>query len=173
MLRLERLTTYWPRRTASPLDGTRLVAGINETERRPPPTETVESLLAAPFPTPGQAKEFIGDWVGAIWMKPEEPRNDDLVLRVRIEDGRVIGETIHRKAPPEHRVSRWQYLKITPAGMTWGFMNGMRPRGVILFEGKLEGDTLSGDSRFGGIDFRMPDGSPPPSPSFSFKRVRK
>jgi hypothetical protein len=52
-------------------------------------------------------------------------------------------------------------------------MNGMRPRGVILFEGKLEGDVLSGKSRFGGIDFRMPDGSPPKSPSFSFKRVRK
>jgi hypothetical protein len=31
--------------------------------------------------------------------------------------------------------------------MTWGYMNGMRPRGVILFEGKLEGDTLTGKSR--------------------------
>jgi hypothetical protein len=68
---------------------------------------------------------------------------------------------------------RWEYLKITSKGLTWGFMNGMRPRGVILFEGVLEGDTLAGKSRFGGIDFRRPDGSPAPSPSFSFKRVRK
>jgi hypothetical protein len=52
-------------------------------------------------------------------------------------------------------------------------MNGMRPRGVILFEGALEGDTLAGKSRFGGVDFRLPDGSPPLSPSFSFKRGRK
>jgi pimeloyl-ACP methyl ester carboxylesterase len=71
------------------------------------------------------------------------------------------------------RVTRWHSLKITQSGMTWSFMNGMRPRGVILFEGKLEGDTLSGKSRFGGIDFRRPDASPPPSPSFSFNRVRK
>lgn len=52
-------------------------------------------------------------------------------------------------------------------------MNGIRPRGVILYEGKLEGDTLSGKSRFGGINFKRPDGSPPQSLSFSFKRVRK
>jgi hypothetical protein len=52
-------------------------------------------------------------------------------------------------------------------------MNGMRPRGVIMYEGKLEGDLFSGRSRFGGIDFRMPDGSSSASPSFSFKRVQK
>jgi len=70
-------------------------------------------------------------------------------------------------------VQRWEYLKITSRGMTWGNMNGMRPRGVVLFEGKLEGDTLAGTNRFGGIDFRLPDGSPPPPVHFSFKRVRK
>ena len=42
----------------------------------------------------------------------------------------------------------------------------------MLFEGKLEGDTLSGKSRWGGIDFRMPDGSPDEPFHFSFKRVR-
>jgi hypothetical protein len=97
-----------------PIDSARLVARIAETERRPPPSETVEALLATPFPTPEQAKEFIGDWIGETWMKPEEPRNADSVLRVRIEDGRVIGETIHGKAPPEHRVIRWQYLSHRP-----------------------------------------------------------
>jgi len=53
-----------------------------------------------------------------------------------------------------------------------GYMNGMRPRGVILFEGILEGDILSGKMRLGGVDFRLPNGSRPSS-FFSFKRVRK
>jgi hypothetical protein len=109
--------------------------------------------------------------VGDSWVNSEQPRTGELTLRIRVEGGRVIGETIHATAPLEFRVMRWQYLKITSQGMTWGFMNGMRPRGVLLFEGKLEGDTLGGKSRFGGIDFRLPDGSPPPSHSFSFKRV--
>ncbi|HKQ76005.1 MAG TPA: alpha/beta hydrolase-fold protein [Blastocatellia bacterium] len=154
-----------------PADSAKLLARIAEVERRPPPTETVEGLLATPFPTPEEARAYIGEWVGDSWVKSEQPHTGELMLRIRVEDGRVIGETIHPKAPLEFRVIRWQYLKITPQGITWGFMNGMRPRGVVLFEGKLEGDTLSGTSRFGGIDFRLPDGSPPPSHLFSFKRV--
>jgi len=157
----------------APSNSAELLAQIAEVERRPPPTETVEGLLATPFPTPQEIRAYLGDWVGDTWMSREQPRNTDTRLSIRIEDGRVIGETIYAKRPPEYRVSRWQYLKITPAGLTWGFMNGMRPRGVILFEGVLEGDALVGKSRFGGIDFRRPDGSPPPTPSFSFKRVRK
>jgi S-formylglutathione hydrolase FrmB len=154
-------------------DGGSLLARIIQVERRPPPTETVEGLLATPFPSVEQARAYIGEWVGDTWMKPEQPRTGDLMLRIRVENGRVIGETIHTRAPPEYRVTRWQYLKITENGLTWGFMNGMRPRGVVLFEGKLKGETLAGTSRFGGIDFRLPDGSSPPAHYFAFKRIAK
>jgi hypothetical protein len=37
-------------------------------------------------------------------------------------------------------------------------MNGMRPRGMLLFEGKLEGKTLKGKMRFGGVRFVLPPG---------------
>ena len=47
------------------------------------------------------------------------------------------------------------------------------PRGVNIFEGTLKDDTLTGTVRFGGIDFKRPDGSPPEPLHFSFKRVRK
>ena len=157
----------------APADGASLLARIIEVERRPPPAETVEGLLATPFPKPEEARAYIGKWVGDTWMKPEQPRTGDLILRITVENGRVIGETIHTKAPPEYRVQQWQYLKVTENGLTWGFMNGMRPRGVVLFEGTLKGDTLSGTSRFGGIDFRLQDGSSPPAHYFSFKRVGK
>jgi hypothetical protein len=129
-------------------------------------------LLATPFPTPEEARAYIGEWKGDQWMNPEEPRNGRLTLRIKIVDGRVVAEMEYAGQPDPYRVRRIEYLRVTPAGLTFGFMNGMRPRGVVLFEGKFEGDTLSGASRFGGIDFRRPDGSPPPSISFSFKRVR-
>ena len=157
----------------APADNGGLLARIAEVERRPPPTETVEGLLATAFPTPEEARPYVGEWVGDSWINPELPRTGAIVLKIRVENGGIIGETIHTKAPPESRVMRWQYLKITPKGMTFGYMNGMRPRGVILFEATLEGDTLAGKSRFGGVDFRFPDGSAPPTPSFLFKRVRK
>jgi predicted alpha/beta superfamily hydrolase len=155
-----------------PSDSAKLLAEITEVERRPPPTETVEGLLATPFPTPEEARDYIGEWEGEEWFTDDEPHRPQM-LRIRVLGGRVVGETVRPNLPPEYRVQRWEYLRITPAGMTFGYMNGMRPRGVILFEGTLEGDTLSGKSRFGGINFRRPDGTPPPSPSFSFKHVRK
>jgi hypothetical protein len=155
----------------APADSAKLLAQIAEVERRPPPTETVEGLLATPFPTPEEARAYIGEWAGETWINADGPRNTQ-ILRIKVVDGHIVGETVHPDAPPAYRVQRWGYMRITPAGMTWGFMNGMRPRGVILFEGKLEGDTLTGQDRFGGINFRRPDGSPPPPQHFSFKRAR-
>lgn len=152
-----------------PADSARLLAQIAEVERRPPPTETVEGLLATPFPTPEEARPFIGDWVGDVWMGPNEPRTGKMILRIRVEGDRVVGETI-RRTPEGERAQSLQYLRITPQGLTWGSMNGMRPRGVNLFEATLESDTLAGTVRFGGIDFRRPDGSRPEPLHFSFKR---
>ena len=156
----------------SPADSAVQLAQIAEVERRAPPTETVEALLATPFPTPEQARAYLGEWTGHQWMTPEEPRNQPITLRVWVENGRVVGETRRPSAPPQFRVRRWEYLRITPAGMTWGFMNGMEPRALVLFEGVLRGDTLSGENRFGGIDFREPDGSPPPPLHFEYVKAR-
>lgn len=157
----------------APANSVKLLAQIAEVERRPPPAETVEGLLATPFPTPDEARAFIGDWVGDVWMGADQPRAGKQMLRIRVVDGRVIGETIRHTPEGEERTQRWEYLKITAQGMTWGNMNGMRPRGVNLFEGTLKDDTLAGAVRFGGIDFRRADGSPPEPLHFSFKRVRK
>lgn len=154
-----------------PTDNQAMLARIAEVERRPPPVETVEGLLATPFPAPQEISAFLGEWVGDVWMNPAEPRVGRQTLRIQVVDGRVVGETIYH-FPGEERVEHWEYLKVTSQGMTWGNMNGMRPRGLNLFEGTLKGDTLSGIVRFGGIDFRRPDGSKPPPLYFSFKRVR-
>lgn len=157
----------------APADSEKLLAQIAEVERRPPPTETVEGLLATPFPTPEEARAYIGDWIGDEWRQENGPPLARLTLRIKVVDGRVVAEVEDAKLPDPYRIRRIEYLRITPAGLTYGYMNGMRPRGVLLYEGKLEGDTLSGKMRFGGVEFRMPDGSSPSLPSFSFKRVRQ
>ena len=110
---------------------------------------------------------------GGYWGDdPDAPRGTQ-TLRIKVIDGRVVGETIRRSPEGEEIVQRWEYLKITPQGMSWGNMNGMRPHGLNLFEGRLEGDVLKGTVRFGGIDFRLPDGSAPRPLYFEFTRVRK
>jgi hypothetical protein len=115
----------------------RLLARIAEVEKRPPPKETVEGLLATPFSTPEEAKPFLGTWVGETWHNADEPHHPQ-TLRIAVENGRVVGETIY---PTRRRVPRpgLGILPRHPGGDDLGEMNGMRPRGVILYEGHAEG----------------------------------
>jgi hypothetical protein len=155
----------------APSDATSILAEITDVEKRPPPEETVEGLLATPFPTPEEAKPFVGEWVGDSWMNADEPRTSAVRLRLSVVGGKLRGET-RIQVSGETLVMSWTHLRITSAGMTWGYMNGMRPRGMLLFEAKLTGHELTGTQRFGGIDFHRPDGSRPPTISFAFRRVR-
>jgi hypothetical protein len=155
----------------SPSNSADLLAQIAEVEKRPPPKETVESLLATPFSTPDEARPFVGDWVGDHWMNPEEPRTGRQTLRIRIENGKVVGETITRTPDGEEMTQKWTYFRVTPKGFTFGFMNGMRPRGMLMHFAEVDNDSLKGESTFGGIDFVRPDGRRPPPIHFAFKRV--
>ncbi len=155
-----------------PEDSASLVEQIEEVERRPPPSETVEGLLATPFPSPDEARAYVGEWLGKTWMEPEAPRENN-ILRISITENRVVAELERVNAPPEVRFQRIEYLRITPSGLTFGFMNGMRPRGLILYEGTLKNGILAGKQRWGGINFQYPKGMTPPDPGFSFKRVVK
>jgi hypothetical protein len=156
---------------AKPGNSDELLARIAQVEKRPPPAETVEGLLATPFSSADEARRFVGDWVGDHWMNPDEPRTGRQTLRIRIENGKVIGETITRLDGEEMKQA-WTYFRVTEKGITFGFMNGMRPRGMILHEATLVGDTLKGQNRFGGIDFVRPDGNRPPPIYFEYRRVK-
>jgi hypothetical protein len=160
------VTGYGP-----PPDSASMASEIAAAERAPKPSETVESLLATPFPGPDDAQAYVGEWVGSLWMTADQPRNNNVSLRVRIENSRVIAETRHAGAPPE--MAGWipvDYLRITPVGLTYGRLNGMRPRGVMLWVGTLKGDTLSGKGRWGGV---VVDSPPEVDPGFLFVRKRQ
>ncbi|MFL6468862.1 MAG: hypothetical protein ACJ72Z_12960, partial [Pyrinomonadaceae bacterium] len=114
-------------------------------------------------------QSFIGEWVGDISMGPNAPRTANTTLRIKVVDGRVYGETIVRRNEGGDLTMKWDYFKITPQGINWGRLNERQPRAIMLFEGKLEGDTLYGKGQFAGIKLE----DPPPPLNFQFKRVRK
>lgn len=155
----------------APRNADELTKEIADVERLPPPKETVESLLAKTFPTADAMRDYIGEWVGDTWMNADEPRTGRQRLRIRVVDGRVEGETIHHPAPDTELVQKWTYMQLTPNGLTYGYINGMRPRGMLLFEGTRRGDTIAGDMRFAGINVRGPDGEAAPTIHFEFRRV--
>ena len=155
----------------APRNAGELAKEIADAERLPPPKETVESLLAKPFPPADAMRDYLGEWVGDNWMNADEPRTGRQRLRIRLVNGRVEGETVHRPAPGTELVQKWTYLQVTPSGITFGYINGMRPRGMLLFEATRRGDTLAGDMRFAGINARGPNGEALPTIHFEYRRV--
>jgi hypothetical protein len=94
------------------------------------------------------------------------------VLRLQINDGRAAGEWIVSPEPGVELVRPLQYLTVVDGGLHFGVMNGMRPRGMLVFEGVLRDDVLEGEMRMRGIRFEMPPGMSPPVISFTLRHER-
>lgn len=154
----------------APRDSAQLLAELAKVERRPEPTETVASLLSTPFSTPEQVAEYLGEWQGDIWMSADEPRNGRTTLRIWVVDGKVHGESISHVAS-DSLVQAWTYFKVTPTGFTYGYMNGMRPRGMLMHEAKrVAPGQIRGEINFGGINFVRPEGMSDDKIQFEFRR---
>ncbi|MEZ5316261.1 MAG: alpha/beta hydrolase-fold protein [Vicinamibacterales bacterium] len=153
-----------------PADARALRDRIAGAAAQPPPAETVEGLLATPFPPVAAVTPFLGEWRGESWSRPEA--RSSMALRLRVEAGRVAGEVVSWPAAGIEQVSPLQYLAVTPGGLAFGYLNGMRPRGVLLYEGRVSGDVMDGEMRLAGMTFTMPDGRPLPVVSFRLLRQR-
>ncbi len=154
----------------APAGAAELRERIADVERRPPPAETVESLLETPFPSAEEVRDYVGEWEGEQWIHPASKNR--FALCVSLEAGRVVATTTSWPAPDVELVRPVQYLRVTPDGLTFGSMNGMRPRGMLLHVGRRDGDTLTGEMRFGGVNLTPPAGEEMPTLRFSLRRKR-
>ncbi len=152
-----------------PADAEELAGRIAEAEKAPAPAETIEGLLAEPMPDAAAIAPFLGEWSGESWMNPES--KNPVVLRIRAVDGVVSAEWIMFPAAGVELPQKIQHLKITADGLSFGYLNGMRPRGVLLYEARRAGDQLEGRMRLAGMTFTMPDGRPLPPIYFTLRRV--
>ena len=155
----------------APSDSAEWKARLDRLSKMPPLTETVEGLLSTPRPKTVDARQYVGDWRGVDWVNSDD--KNEYLLRIRDSAGVLVGESINWPEPGVELAMPLQYIKVVPDGLVWGYMNGMRPRGMLLFEGKLEGNTLTGKMRFGGIRFTPPPGmgdEGPPTLRFELKR---
>jgi hypothetical protein len=135
----------------------------------PPLTETVESLMSTPAPKIDEARRFVGKWTGTDQVNENDPH--PIMLDLRDSAGVLVGEWHSYPEPGVDLVMKLVYLKVVPNGLDFGFMNGMRPRGMLVHEGRFEGDTLKGTMRWGGIRMVRPPGMPEPVIHFQLRRT--
>jgi hypothetical protein len=63
-----------------------------------------------------------------------------------------------------------QYIKAVDGGLHFGFMNGMRPHGMIMHEAVYHDGKLEGEEHFRGIRFAFPAGMKEPRVRFALER---
>jgi pimeloyl-ACP methyl ester carboxylesterase len=155
----------------APSDSLELQSRLATLAKLPPLTETVEGLLSTAPPKASGATRLLGEWRGNEWINEEDKHA--IALRLRDSAGVVVGEWISYPEPGVELVQKLTYIKVVSNGFDFGFMNGMRPRGMLIHEGRFQGDTLRGTMRFGGVRLVRPPGMPgPPTVRFELEQVK-
>lgn len=146
-------------------------ARIAEVSSRPAPAETVESLLATPLATAEEIAPYLGTWEGE--SRRGEHHRTQFTLTLEVKDGRAGGQVVFKFGNGEELVQPLQYVTVQNDGLTYGYMNGMRPRGMLLYPLKKTGDdTLEGIMRWGGVEPPSDNGVFPPPEGITLKRAR-
>lgn len=146
-------------------------ARIADVSSRPAPSETVESLLATPRATAAEIAPYVGVWEGE--SRRGEHSRTRFTLTLEVKDGRAAGQVVFRFGEGQELVQPLQYVTVDRDGLTYGYMNGMRPRGMLMYPMKKTGaDTLEGVMRWGGVEPPNHNGEFPPPEGITLKRVR-
>lgn len=144
-------------------------ARIEEVSRRPAPSETVESLLATPTATAAEIAPYLGTWEGE--SRRGEHHRTSFVLTISVKDGRAAGQVVWTLGPGDELVQPLQFLTVQPDGITYGYMNGMRPRGMLLYPMKrVSAGELTGTMRWGGVEQPTDGGVTPPPEGVTLRR---
>ncbi len=147
-----------------PSDQAELARRVAEITALGEPSETVADLLAEPRATPAEMARHLGTWRGTSGPEGFARR---FSVRFWVEDGAVRGEVGHAEGPP----MEVQYLRVRPdGGLEFGYKNGMRPRGLLVYAEEVPGGALEGSMGFRGIRFVPPEGHTMPRIRFELAR---
>ena len=139
------------------------IAALDGTQIEGPP---VEELLATPRASTEAIQALAGEWRGYTQMEGATGRSL-LTLTVWLEDSIPVGE-FGMAQGPGHVI---EYITTDDDQFRVGYMNGMRPRGMLVYEGTIENGVFAGEFLLRGVVFRMPDGSELPRVRFNLERV--
>lgn len=129
---------------------------------------SVEQLLATPRPTVAEMEPFLGTWQGPIGFEGHRPIN---TVTFQSTGDRVEGMVEIQETSTDVQKLAVQYLRVTPKGLDFGYMNGMYPRGLLVHTTAREGDRLVGRIELRGVHFEPPRGHTPPVYEIDLRRV--
>jgi len=159
---LKYLTVQYGESTASQDLETRLQKVMAEG----PLDETVDDILRSAPPSEAEIAPYLGTWDARI----NTPAPMVGSVTFQLENGRVSGTFQYRFAETQQlRELDIVVVRIGADGrFEWGYMNQMRPRGVIMNSGLLDktDGTIRGTQEMKGVKMDFPPGFTPPVVTF-------
>lgn len=129
---------------------------VDEVLAEGPLEETVADILNYPTASPEAMAPYLGTWEGQV--KDRFPM--DAIVTFEVQGGNVQGHTL--LASPDGRgMRRIEHVMtriLDDGSLEWGYMNQMRPRGVITYRGRMENGMLRGKMEMRGVKLTPPPG---------------
>lgn len=160
----------WTDAYGRPPDHAELAQRAREVAAAGEPTETVAGLLALPRPTPAQMAAHLGNWVGT--SRVGATRSSTMSARFWVEKDAAGQDVVHGEVDHEQGPTMTvEYLHVRPDGtLEFGYRNGMRPRGLLVYTEAAPGGALEGEMLWRGIRFTPPPGHEPPRVRFELTK---
>jgi hypothetical protein len=129
---------------------------------------TVQELLAAPRPRATDVAGVLGEWRGYTVAEGSQVQRP-VVMTLRLNNG-VPGGEFTFPGGARHAID---YIAVVPDGLHVGYMNQMRPRGMLMYEGTIHDGVFEGRFELRGIAFELPDGRSLPVTRFRMERRQR
>jgi pimeloyl-ACP methyl ester carboxylesterase len=151
-----------------PPNVTAIRARLDAAAAKPLTGPTVQELLAAPRPRPADVAGVLGEWRGYTVAEGSTLQRP-VAMTLRVDDG-VPGGEFTFPGGARHAID---YMAVVPGGLHVGYMNRMRPRGMLMYEGTIRDGVFEGRFELRGVVFVLPDGRSLPVTRFRLERRQR
>lgn len=153
-----------------PINAKKIEADIEEASKAMKGKESVQQIMNSKRPTESEMNPFLGNWEGTVTTGSNTLKH---TLRFELQSGKISGQLVADFGNNETMTQEIEFIRLTKSGMEFGFMNGMQPKGVIVYAAHLDHGSLIGTIDMRGVYFKPPDGFVIPHQEFTFSRVKK
>lgn len=166
---LDRMILDYPHAQATPSFAER----IEQARRLGPLEETVDSMVHGKRLGAEKAAPFLGVWLGTMTTEGGSPTSVEVSLR--IEEGRVVGSKKQFGRGGRTLETELVVIRYRDGKLELGTMNGMNPRGVLLYALKADDAhrprALEGVMELRGVRWDPPRGMTIPITRIQLTRV--
>lgn len=140
-------------------------ADIEACAKHGPLAETVSDMVNGPRASDAEMAPYIGTWRGTSDFAKRQGGRAEWTAEISVQDGKGQAVLIHHLPDGETMRQDAVVVRVRDGALQFGVMNGMHPRGVLLYTVTpgANASELAGQFSMAGVWFNWPDDIGPPT----------